>query len=112
MPPSFKSKLKPLTVKEGDSCKLEVKVTGEPIPTVIWFKDRQEIQDISVYKFLAEGSKVALVIEEAKIDMTGTYKVRITNDLGSEELSATVNVEKGTICKILELNSGLHLIIL
>ena len=110
MPPSFKSKLKPLTVKEGDSCKLEVKVTGEPMPTVTWFKDGQEIQDTSVYKFLAGGSKVALVIEEAKIDMTGTYKVRITNDLGSEELSATVDVEKGTSCKILELNLGLHLI--
>ena len=99
-------------MKEGDSCKLEVKVTVEPIPTVIWFKDSQKIQDISVYKFLAEGSKVALVVEEAKIDMTGTCKVRITNDLGSEELSATVNVEKGAICEILELNSGLHLIIL
>ena len=95
-PPLFKSSLKPLTVKEGDSCKLEVKVTGDPVPTVTWFKDGSQIQDTSVYKFLAGGNKVALVIEKANINMTGTYKVKISNDLGSEELSATINVEKGT----------------
>ena len=99
-PPLFKSSLKPLTVKEGDSCKLEVKVTGDPVPTVTWFKDGSQIQDTSVYKFLAGGNKVALVMEKAKINMTGTYKVNISNDLGSEELSTTINVEKGIYLRL------------
>ena len=94
-PPSFKSKLKPITVKEGDSCKLEVKVSGDPVPTVTWFKDGNQIQDTSVYKFMAGDNKVALVIDKAKLDMAGTYKVKISNELGSEELSTTVDVEKG-----------------
>ena len=99
-PPSFKSKLKPITVKEGDSCKLELKVAGDPVPTVTWFKDDSQIQDTSVYKFLAGGGKVALVIDEAKLDMAGTYRVKISNDLGSKELSAAIEVEKGSLYKI------------
>ena len=90
-PPTFKSKLKPITVKEGDSCKQEVKVTGDPVPTVSWFKDGSRIQDTSVYKFLAGGNKVALIIDEAEIDKTGTYKVKVSYDLGSEELSTEIN---------------------
>ena len=99
-PPSFKSKLKPIAIKEGDSCKLEVRVTGDPVPTVTWFKDDSQIQDTSVYKFLAGGGKVALVIDEAKLDMAGTYRVKISNDLGSKELSAAIEVEKGSSYKI------------
>ena len=37
---------------------------------------------------------MALVMEKAKINMTGTYKVKLSNDLGSEELLTTINVEK------------------
>ena len=39
--------------------------------------------------------KVALIIDEAEIDKTGTYKVKVSNDLGSEELSTEIKVEKG-----------------
>ena len=44
---------------------------------------------------MAGDNKVALVIDKAKLDMAGKYKVKISNDLGSEELSTTVDVEKG-----------------
>ena len=93
--PEFLSRPRPVVIKEGDRCQLEVSTSGDPSPTIDWYKDKQRIIDTSVYRFLAGAGKSALVIDKAEMSMAGTYRIKATNPFGSTECHFDVKVEKG-----------------
>ncbi|KAK0423255.1 hypothetical protein QR680_008049 [Steinernema hermaphroditum] len=88
--PVFEQGLKKTSVKEKETVRMEVKVNGFPNPELKWFKDGQPV--------VADGSRIVikeetLIINEARIEDSGTYTVEATNAAGKETSSAPVTVE-------------------
>lgn len=92
--PSFISELTPIPAKEGEPYKLTCKVSGEPTPTVTWFKDGIEIPLDTRVKTRFDGKTCELSFTNLKLDDTGNYKCIISNDLGEVQSSVDVEVKK------------------
>ena len=97
--PKFTSSLQPISIAVGDSCSIDIQVSGYPFPNVTWLKDKKQIIDTSVYKFMAGNEQCSLVIDKAELDMSGLYTVKISNEHGSAETSVSLQVVKGTKIK-------------
>ena len=94
-PPEFIKKLTPQTVNIGASVNMEIEVAGEPTPFITWLKDGDRIDTTSVYKFLSGDNKSVLVIDKASAEMQGVYTVKISNEFGFAETSASLQVKEG-----------------
>uniref|UniRef100_A0A8D8ZMR1 Muscle M-line assembly protein unc-89 n=2 Tax=Cacopsylla melanoneura TaxID=428564 RepID=A0A8D8ZMR1_9HEMI len=69
-------------------------VTGQPPPTVVWFKEGKEIvEEEGKYRCLLRGGEAVLEIPNAGLDTVGRYECRATNRLGSESSSALVELD-------------------
>uniref|UniRef100_A0A8D8TU96 Muscle M-line assembly protein unc-89 n=1 Tax=Cacopsylla melanoneura TaxID=428564 RepID=A0A8D8TU96_9HEMI len=69
-------------------------VTGQPPPTVVWFKEGEEIvEEEGKYRCLLRGGEAVLEIPNAGLDTVGRYECRATNRLGSESSSALVELD-------------------
>ena len=97
----FTSSLQPISIALGDSCSIDIQVSGYPFPNVTWLKDKKQIIDGSVYKFMAGNEQCSLVIDKAGLDLSGLYTVKISNKHGSAETSVALEVVKGTKIKCL-----------
>uniref|UniRef100_A0A914YLN1 Ig-like domain-containing protein n=1 Tax=Panagrolaimus superbus TaxID=310955 RepID=A0A914YLN1_9BILA len=74
--PEFTQQLKPAQTKEGETIVFDCKVDGHPPPTVAWFKDGQELKaDERIKLESTSDGRQKLIIEKAKIDDQGNYKV-------------------------------------
>lgn len=82
--PEFQRVLHSVNANEGETAVLECKVTGEPEPTVKWFKDSEpvavggRIQSVSK----PDGTQ-QLVIKNATKEDAGEYRCEATNDGGT-----------------------------
>jgi len=85
---------------EGENIFVQLEVTGDPVPTVEWYKG---FKDLSMeggrFKSWTDGAnnQVVLGIENIKQEDEGAYKCIVTNDKGSSEheFSVYVTVEGG-----------------
>jgi len=49
--PHFTQWLRPNSVRTGDSCRFTCSVIGEPVPTVTWFKDGNQLSNSERFRF-------------------------------------------------------------
>ncbi|VDM72968.1 unnamed protein product, partial [Strongylus vulgaris] len=92
--PQFTEFLRPIEVKEAETVKLSVTVTGTPQPQIEWFKDDRPIE-IDTVRMIAkeEGSgQYTLTIKESKVTDIGRYSCKATNEVGTARTEATVHV--------------------
>lgn len=61
--------------------KITAEVEGIPEPTLVFYKDGQEIKSSDRIKFVKEGNKHHVVIEKTVLKDTGSYSVVATNEL-------------------------------
>nr|KAG5714809.1 hypothetical protein BaRGS_000297 [Batillaria attramentaria] len=82
-----------ITVQRGQPVRIDITFCGEPAPIVRWFKAKTEISPDKHFKIVIDNSKSSLVIDAVSPNDAGRYTITVTNDLGSDLMSATINVE-------------------
>ncbi|CAH1789051.1 unnamed protein product [Owenia fusiformis] len=99
--PIFTEKLpsEPIKVQEGDVCKLEVKVCGEPTPDVQWFKDGTKLKRSRHYVTDSDGDTFSLTIQSATIDDDAEYRCKAINSEGEAECFSELYVESSGTTK-------------
>ncbi|XP_077428646.1 immunoglobulin-like and fibronectin type III domain-containing protein 1 [Vanacampus margaritifer] len=95
--PDFTRKPIAMTVHEGRRAFFKAIVTGEPVPSVTWGRNKGNINDAEKYRirYDEKAKEHILEIPEAKVDLADTYKCSATNEYGTAVCSATLNIIKG-----------------
>ncbi|XP_050523343.1 obscurin isoform X48 [Daktulosphaira vitifoliae] len=93
-PPIFKIPLKDTKTIEGDTdVEFTVQLNAYPKPTVKWFREEEEITETTTeFTCVEDGNNYKLIIKEAKTKLSGKYKCRATNEIGSYDSEATLTV--------------------
>ncbi|XP_054706308.1 titin-like isoform X2 [Uloborus diversus] len=92
--PKFVKKLTPLQVLDGQTAEISCQVSGNPRPTITWFKQTQIIKPSEEFQiFYDEDNVTTLVIREVFPEDAGTYTVVAKNAAGFASCSAELVVE-------------------
>ncbi|XP_054732036.1 uncharacterized protein LOC129240321 isoform X10 [Anastrepha obliqua] len=95
--PRFNRLLKDAITREGDKFTFECEVTGNPEPTVEWFKDGISIQNNPDYKTTYDRGVCRLVIEETFTADSARFSCHASNLVGSTDTSANLSVRENAI---------------
>ncbi|XP_029968929.1 myosin-binding protein C, slow-type isoform X4 [Salarias fasciatus] len=81
-----------VTIVAGNKLRLEIPISGEPAPRVVWMKGERVILD-SGHRVRAEtyGDQTSLTIDITEREDTGNYKIVLQNEAG--EASASVKIK-------------------
>ncbi|KAG7225589.1 hypothetical protein INR49_004995 [Caranx melampygus] len=82
-----------VTIVAGNKLRLEIPITGEPAPRVVWMKGERVILE-SGHHARAEtyGDQTSLTIEVTEREDTGNYKIVLQNEAGEATASIKVKV--------------------
>ncbi|CAJ0942177.1 unnamed protein product [Ranitomeya imitator] len=85
--------LNTITVVAGNKLRFDVPITGEPAPTVTWFKEDVEFTEIDGrVRIEPKPDLSSFVIEGAKREDEGNYKIVVTNPSGEDAAQLYVKV--------------------
>lgn len=93
--PSFTFLLRPRVMQSRDTCKLLCCLSGKPVPTVKWYKDRRELSKYE-YSMTHSDGVVTMEIVDCKPGDSGKYRCVATNEHGTDETECVVIVEGET----------------
>lgn len=94
IPPAFTEKLKTQRVQEREPVRLVVRVSGEPPPTVSWYRDGSRLVSSPDFHITQEGDIHGLYIPEFFYEDTGKFSVKAENPAGEAICSAHVHVQR------------------
>ncbi|XP_010774855.1 myosin-binding protein C, slow-type isoform X3 [Notothenia coriiceps] len=82
-----------VTIVAGNKLRLEIPITGEPAPRVVWMKGERVILE-SGNRVRAEtyGDQTSLTIDVTEREDTGNYKIVLQNEAGEATASVKVKV--------------------
>ncbi|XP_070558442.1 leucine-rich repeats and immunoglobulin-like domains protein 2 isoform X2 [Ptychodera flava] len=92
--PSFQEEMKDVQVEMGETGVLKCPANGFPKPKITWTKDEQEL-DITERHFFTSEYEL-LVIVDTEYGDAGMYTCEISNTLGTERQSASLEVVPAT----------------
>lgn len=84
-----------LTLRAGDNVSLSCKITGRPVPQVLWYKEGKEIDkrtmiDIEITTGIGTSS---LFIRDSNRNHRGIYTVEAKNSSGTRKADINVRVQ-------------------
>ena len=85
MPPKFVISPANQTVASGDTAVFSCQVTGDPQPTVIWYKSRNPLSDNARYSILSNGT---LLVKSVRQQEAGWFTCEASNNAGRAERKA------------------------
>uniref|UniRef100_A0A1I8GNE9 Ig-like domain-containing protein n=1 Tax=Macrostomum lignano TaxID=282301 RepID=A0A1I8GNE9_9PLAT len=91
--PTFKRRLQPVSVKEGEKAIFIVEVAGEPKPEVLWKRENLPIESSTDFQIAAVGTVHSLTIPECFPEDAGLFACQIKNAAGSDSCTAHLTVE-------------------
>ncbi|VDD94061.1 unnamed protein product, partial [Enterobius vermicularis] len=96
--PKFTQELVEMSVTPGDTAELVVSVEGRPMPKVEWLKDgiSVNIDNVSVFTKKDDRGQHTLIIKNAKVEDSGKYICKATNDLGTVETQCNFTIVEVT----------------
>ena len=90
------------TPEEGESTTATCRWTGQPEPTVTWYKDGVELVEAEVSGIRIvmddEDKHSELQIEEVELSDTGNYACNVSNDAGSDSQTKRLEVQGVVWC--------------
>ncbi|CAG9533738.1 unnamed protein product [Cercopithifilaria johnstoni] len=90
---TFITPLEDVNVPEGDNLTLKCKVSGEPMPTLKWYKDGTEItKDDRIVMRMALDGTATLRIRDSRREDAGRYSVSAINAAGESKSECNVRV--------------------
>uniref|UniRef100_A0A336ML28 CSON001463 protein n=1 Tax=Culicoides sonorensis TaxID=179676 RepID=A0A336ML28_CULSO len=92
-PPMFVKPLQSGTAREGATFVLKCVVTGNPLPTVQWFKNDINVDNSPDYIINYNNGEATLKFEEVFLEDQAVFKCKATNSSGMEETIAQLTVE-------------------
>ncbi|XP_077313688.1 myosin-binding protein C, fast-type-like isoform X2 [Lithobates pipiens] len=82
-----------IIVVAGNKLRFDVPITGEPAPTVAWFKENIEFKDIEGRVHVdTEKDQSSFVIDGAKREDEGNYRIVVSNPSGEDSATLYVKV--------------------
>lgn len=86
------------TFEKGEPVVMKIPFTGNPKPTVKWFRDGEEIKGRNYVQEVTDRHAI-LTIKEANKGNDGPYRLALENDLGTDSaiIKIQVNGELGLI---------------
>ncbi|XP_014664077.1 PREDICTED: palladin-like [Priapulus caudatus] len=99
VPPTFSQPVKSQAATDGERILLEGVVTGQPTPTVTWYKDGVEITNNPYYQisYQTYNGHVSLSVVRSRLDDAGKYTCKAENPSGTSSSSAEVLVKAHTV---------------
>lgn len=84
-----------LTLRAGENVQLGCRITGRPVPQVVWYKDGKEIDkrtmmDIEITTGIGTSS---VFIRDADRNHRGVYTVEAKNNSGTKKADVNVRVQ-------------------
>lgn len=104
-PPLFIERFQEQTVPEKGTLILYARVTGNPVPEIIWLHNNKPLQPSSKVTMAFDGENIELVIYDANSETdSGDYKCIASNPVGkaSHGAKVTVDVDKVKFTKKLK----------
>lgn len=97
--PEFTEKMKPVDVTEGEAARFDVRVKGNPLPVVDWFRGKDKLEDEGRHVMMddEEDGKFTLIIEDTVPEDAGTYKCVASNEEGRATSKAALAVKEKMI---------------
>lgn len=88
--------IKPKIAKANATTELNCTVKGVPTPTVVWFKEREEIipDDTHTIIFTPDTGESKLIIAQATEVDQSTYTVKATNTYGRAQCRANLIIRE------------------
>lgn len=87
-----RSTLKNLTLKAGQHVKIDVKISGEPPPTKIWYHNKARLESKENFNVEYEDYKTKISISIADRSHTGAYIIKAENYSGKDEATFDITV--------------------
>ena len=94
LPPEITLVLRNRDVKEGGFTKFACRVISKQTVTVQWFKDDLPVKEGGRHLFENDDDLYALTVSQVRMTDAGHYKMVASNENGSVESSAYLNVER------------------
>jgi hypothetical protein len=95
-------KLADLAVNIGENARIQCQYSGNPTPTITWYKDGKAIpSNDQRFTITQETSTLSvLTINNTSMDDKGVYSVKLTNIAGDVEGKASLTIKRKIIYKI------------
>jgi len=90
--PIFTFHLRPRIIQEGQTCKLLACATGQPHPTIKWYKGSKELEQ-DKFPITHTDGVITIEIINAQPGDSGKYKCVASNKLGEDSSDCAVIVE-------------------
>lgn len=81
-------------VEEGKPARIECQISGQPKPTVEWFKDSEKVKESKRVKSESDDETFSLNFQETELDDEGDYKCVARNEFGSVSSQAELLVNE------------------
>lgn len=92
-PPIFVKELLASKAKKGTTHRLECTVTGNPLPTVQWYKNETNIDDSPDYAITYNNGEAILTFLEVLAEDRANYTCKATNRLGQASTTTRLDIE-------------------
>ncbi|CAF0846330.1 unnamed protein product [Brachionus calyciflorus] len=100
--PEFSAKLRDTEAVEGKVAYFECQITGQPAPSVSFFRGSRELFESTKYKISQDGDKYILAIHNVTLDDEDEYSVKAKNKGGSRMSRANLTVKAAPKIKLPE----------
>lgn len=91
--PSVLEGLPDVSVLLGETAYMECKISGEPTPTIAWFRDQQEITDSKKYQLDYSDMVASIKIKEVTEKDAASITCEASNELGSVKTTGQLEIQ-------------------
>lgn len=92
MKPVFRHRIVPVEINIGNAAKFECETEDAPNVSFKWFKDGHPIKESEKFRIFNRFNTSCLEILNPTKDDSGEYTCKATNQHGSDECSASLNI--------------------
>lgn len=85
---------KTVEVEEGKPARIECQISGQPKPTVQWFKESEKVKESKRIRPESDNETFSLNFKETELDDEGDYKCVARNEFGSASSQAELLVNE------------------